>query len=155
MEINPSIRIIHRREDLYPDAGAFRPERFLVDDPPDTYTWIPFGGGTRRCLGASFALMEMRLVLARVLERTALRAAHPIWRASSSARSRWRPGTGCGSSRTACRHLHSLPIDRPPAVTGRDGSRIQSDQEPTYERAAISRRLERQHLGAPVTPDPQ
>jgi cytochrome P450 family 135 len=75
MEINPSIRVIHRREDLYPDAGAFRPERFLVDDPPDTYTWIPFGGGSRRCLGASFALMEMRIVLARVLERAALRAA--------------------------------------------------------------------------------
>jgi cytochrome P450 len=75
MEINPSIRIIHRREDLYPDAGAFRPERFLVDEPPDTYSWIPFGGGTRRCLGASFVLMEMRIVLDRVLERTALRAA--------------------------------------------------------------------------------
>jgi cytochrome P450 family 135 len=77
VEINPSIRVIHRREDLYPDAGAFRPERFLADDPPDTYSWIPFGGGTRRCLGASFALMEMRIVLARVLERTALRAASP------------------------------------------------------------------------------
>jgi cytochrome P450 len=97
MEINPSIRIIHRREDLYPDAGAFRPERFLGDDPqpdesggaqtgeagcragatPDTYSWIPFGGGTRRCLGASFALTEMRIVLRRVLERTALRPADP------------------------------------------------------------------------------
>jgi cytochrome P450 family 135 len=75
IEINPSIRLMHRREDVYPDAGAFRPERFLGDDPPDTYSWIPFGGGTRRCLGASFALMEMRVVLARVLERTALRAA--------------------------------------------------------------------------------
>jgi cytochrome P450 len=97
IEINPSIRLMHRREDVYPDAGAFRPERFLGDDPqpdesggaqtseagcragakPDTYSWIPFGGGLRRCLGASFALMEMRIVLARVLERTALRAAHP------------------------------------------------------------------------------
>ncbi len=77
IEINPSIRVIHRREDVYPDAGAFRPERFLTDDPPDTYSWIPFGGGTRRCLGASFALMEMRIVLARVLERAALRAANP------------------------------------------------------------------------------
>jgi cytochrome P450 len=75
VEINPSIRVIHRREDIYPDAGAFRPERFLVDDPPDTYSWIPFGGGLRRCLGASFALLEMRIVLARVLERAALRAA--------------------------------------------------------------------------------
>jgi cytochrome P450 len=77
VEINPSIRVIHRREDIYPDAGAFRPERFLADDPPDTYSWIPFGGGPRRCLGASFALTEMRVVLARVLERAALRAANP------------------------------------------------------------------------------
>ena len=75
IEINPSIRLIHRREDLYLDAAAFRPERFLGDDAPDTYTWLPFGGGTRRCLGASFALTEMRIVLARVLERAALRAA--------------------------------------------------------------------------------
>jgi cytochrome P450 len=78
IEINPSIRLIHRRNDLYQDANAFRPERFLVDDPPDTYTWIPFGGGTRRCIGASFALMEMRIVVARVLERAGgLRAADP------------------------------------------------------------------------------
>jgi cytochrome P450 family 135 len=78
VEINPSIRVMHRREDLFPDAGAFRPERFLVEDPPDTYTWIPFGGGTRRCLGASFALMEMRIVVARVLARAGgLRAADP------------------------------------------------------------------------------
>ena len=74
-EINPSIRVIHRRADLYPDPDVFRPERFLGSNPPDTYTWIPFGGGTRRCLGASFALMEMRVVLRRVLERTALRPA--------------------------------------------------------------------------------
>jgi cytochrome P450 len=76
-EINPSIRMMHMREDLYPDARTFRPERFLGPDAPDTYTWIPFGGGTRRCLGASFALMEMRLVVRRVLERTALRPADP------------------------------------------------------------------------------
>jgi cytochrome P450 len=75
VEINPSIRMIHRRADLYPDPESFRPERFLGPDPPDTYTWIPFGGGTRRCLGASFALMEMRIVVRRVLERCALRPA--------------------------------------------------------------------------------
>jgi cytochrome P450 len=73
VEINPSIRAIHRRGDLYPGPATFSPERFLSDDAPDTYTWVPFGGGTRRCLGASFALTEMRVVLARVLERTALR----------------------------------------------------------------------------------
>ncbi len=74
-EINPSIRMIHARPDLYPEPWAFRPERFLADDAPDTYTWLPFGGGTRRCLGASFALMEMRVILARVLERTDLEPA--------------------------------------------------------------------------------
>ncbi len=77
IEINPSIRTLHRRADLYPSPGRFVPERFLGPDPPDTYTWIPFGGGTRRCLGASFALMEMRVVLARILERTDLAAADP------------------------------------------------------------------------------
>jgi cytochrome P450 family 135 len=75
IEINPSIRMIHRRADLYPQPAAFRPERFLGPDAPDTYTWLPFGGGTRRCLGASFAMMEMRLVLRRVLQRASLRAA--------------------------------------------------------------------------------
>ena len=79
MEINPSVRGIHRRADLYPEPEAFRPERFLGEDAPDTYTWLPFGGGTRRCLGASFALMEMRLVLARILVRVGprLRAVDP------------------------------------------------------------------------------
>jgi cytochrome P450 len=72
-EINPSIRVIHRRADRYPAPREFRPERFLGDDAPDTYTWVPFGGGTRRCLGASFALLEMRIVLERVLERSELR----------------------------------------------------------------------------------
>jgi cytochrome P450 len=80
MEINPSIRTMHRRADLFPEPQRFAPERFLAIDEapiPDTYTWIPFGGGTRRCLGASFALTEMRVVLDRVLERTSLIAAAP------------------------------------------------------------------------------
>jgi cytochrome P450 len=74
VEINPSIGVIHRRADRYPQPGEFRPERFLGDDAPDTYTWVPFGGGTRRCLGASFALLEMKVVIRRVLERAELRA---------------------------------------------------------------------------------
>ena len=72
VEINPSIAVTHRRGDRYPDPLEFRPERFLGDDAPDTYTWIPFGGGTRRCLGASFALQEMRVVTRRILARTEL-----------------------------------------------------------------------------------
>ena len=63
----PSIYLLHRRPDLYPDPLAFRPERF-IEKPAGTYTWIPFGGGVRRCLGASFAQFEMAAVL-RVLAR--------------------------------------------------------------------------------------
>jgi cytochrome P450 len=52
-----------RREDLWPQAAAFRPERWLEDPPPDPMAWIPFGGGVRRCAGAPFAELEMREVL--------------------------------------------------------------------------------------------
>jgi cytochrome P450 family 135 len=67
-----SITGLHAREDLYPDPDAFRPERFL-GEPPGTYTWIPFGGGVRRCLGAAFAQEEMRIVLREIATRADLR----------------------------------------------------------------------------------
>jgi cytochrome P450 family 135 len=73
--VAPSIYLVHRREDLYPEPARFLPERFLGDRPQGgTYTWIPFGGGVRRCLGAAFAMMELRVVLAelgRALDATA------------------------------------------------------------------------------------
>ena len=72
VEINPSIAAIHRRGDCYPQPTAFRPERFLGPEAPDSYTWLPFGGSTRRCLGASFATFEMRVVIRRVIERAEL-----------------------------------------------------------------------------------
>lgn len=60
--------LVHHDPDIYPDPYSFRPERFLGEGP-GTYTWIPFGGGRRRCLGASFALLEMKIVLRAVLRR--------------------------------------------------------------------------------------
>jgi cytochrome P450 len=73
-DITPSIWLAHTRADRYPEPFAFRPERFL-DDPPSTYSWIPFGGGVRRCLGAAFAEMEMRVALKEILRRRTLTAA--------------------------------------------------------------------------------
>jgi cytochrome P450 len=58
--------LIHHDPEIYPDPHAFRPDRFL-DNPPGTYTWIPFGGGRRRCIGASFAMLEMKVVLRTLL----------------------------------------------------------------------------------------
>ncbi len=80
--VAPAIILIHFREDVYPDAEAFLPERFL-DSAPGTYTWLPFGGGMRRCLGASFAQMEMKVVLRAVLSQVELA---PVGRAERTGR---------------------------------------------------------------------
>ncbi len=69
-----SMILTHTRPDLYPEPHAFRPERFMGENAPDTYTWIPFGGGTRRCIGASFATLEMKVILRRVFSRCELQA---------------------------------------------------------------------------------
>jgi cytochrome P450 len=66
--IAPCIYLIHRRPELWPDPEKFNPARFM-DSRPSPYTFIPFGGGTRRCLGAAFATYQMKIVLSEVLRR--------------------------------------------------------------------------------------
>jgi cytochrome P450 len=68
----PNAYLIHHDPEIYPDPYEFRPERFL-DESPGTYTWIPFGGGRRRCIGASFAMLEMQVVMRMVLTSRELR----------------------------------------------------------------------------------
>ena len=72
IRVAPCIYLMHRRPEIYPDPEEFRPERFL-ENPPGTYTWLPFGGGIRRCLGAQFAQMEMKVVLQALLEHARIR----------------------------------------------------------------------------------
>jgi len=73
-DVMPTIYLAHTRPDVYRDPYEFRPERFL-DGAPETFAWIPFGGGTRRCIGAAFAEFEMRVVLETILRRADLRPA--------------------------------------------------------------------------------
>ncbi len=74
--IGISILLVHHREDLYPEPFAFRPERWL-GRKPGTYEWLPFGGGTRRCLGAALAMAEQRIVLREIARQLDLVATTP------------------------------------------------------------------------------
>jgi hypothetical protein len=79
-----SAQLVHHDPELYPEPGRFSPERFL-DQAPGTYTWLPFGGGRRRCLGASFAVEEMQIALRTVIQRFELA---PVGPAAETARRR-------------------------------------------------------------------
>jgi cytochrome P450 len=73
----PAVTLMHEDPTIFPQPQRFRPERFLEEEQGSTYTWIPFGGGRRRCLGAAFASFEMRVALRTILQRATLRAADP------------------------------------------------------------------------------
>lgn len=72
--LSPCIYLVHHREDIYPEPKRFKPERFL-ERQFSPYEYFPFGGGNRRCIGAAFAMFEMKLVLAKVLSRYSLELA--------------------------------------------------------------------------------
>lgn len=76
VSVTPSIHLVHRNPEIYPEPERFLPERF-IENPPGTYTWIPFGGGIRRCLGASFAQFEMAVVLEELVKRRDIHPADP------------------------------------------------------------------------------
>jgi cytochrome P450 len=119
-----SAYLVHRDPDIYPQPEAFRPERFLQREedgrirgrPPGTYTWIPFGGGRTRCLGASFAMLEMKVVLSAVLSRCevdALRAAPERTRRRSITLSPAGQATVVLRDRVSARRAQEPVPDRP------------------------------------------
>ncbi|MGO9760769.1 MAG: cytochrome P450 [Solirubrobacteraceae bacterium] len=82
--VAPCVYLMHRRADVYPQPRSFQPERFL-GDAARTYTWIPFGGGVRRCVAVVFAQLEMKRVIQTVLSEVELRTAES--RSEGAARS--------------------------------------------------------------------
>jgi cytochrome P450 len=93
-----AIMAMHERDDLHPDPLAFRPERFL-DTRPGTNTWLPFGGGVYRCVGAEFVLFEGRVLLRTLLQNRRLSAVDD------------RPG-----GRPSRKHPLPVPTDGAPVV---------------------------------------
>ena len=111
--VAPCIHLVHRRPDVYPEPHVFRPERFL-EQPAGTYTWIPFGGGVRRCLGATFALFEMKTVLRVIAREAALRPARPEREPVARRVITLTPGRGAEvvrDGRRPVRSADSLPVE--------------------------------------------
>jgi cytochrome P450 len=92
----PNAYLVHHDPEIYAEPYEFRPERFL-EEPPGTYTWIPFGGGRRRCIGASFALLEMQIVMRSVLAACELQPARDGHELTRRRNITIRPGAGAVS----------------------------------------------------------
>ena len=75
--VTPCAYLAHRRADSFPDPDVFRPERFL-ERRFSPYVYFPFGGGVRRCIGMSFALLEMQIVLGMLVRAFRFTAAAPV-----------------------------------------------------------------------------
>ena len=108
-----SAYLVHHDPELYENPDAMRPERFL-EQPPGTYTWIPFGGGRRRCLGASFAIAEMKIVLAAVLRRFELEPAG----APETTRRRSITFSPSGGATVILRARATAPVETAPVAVG-------------------------------------
>jgi cytochrome P450 family 135 len=118
--VAPCVHLVHRREDIYPEPLKFVPERFL-ERPAGTYTWIPFGGGVRRCLAASYAQLLMKQVIGAVVSEVELHPADP------------RPERPRKSAIAFVPHMHAMVIATPhsrptptpsAAAAGRLGSTV-------------------------------
>jgi cytochrome P450 len=110
-DVTPAIWLAHTRPDRYPEPYAFRPERFL-GEAPSTYSWVPFGGGVRRCLGAAFAEMEMRVAIAQILRMCSMNAASD--RPARVARRNVTLSPRDGTRVVARRRMSRTPRDTPP-----------------------------------------
>ncbi len=117
----PNAYLVHHDPDIYPDPYDFRPERFL-EESPGTYTWIPFGGGRRRCIGASFAMLEMQIVLRIVLTRCELRAASSGFEPTKRRNIAIRPGQGALATVRDRRPAPGAAVDQDGAGYGSRGA---------------------------------
>ncbi len=109
--VAPCIYLMHRRADIYPEPLEFQPERFLGRADAGAYTWIPFGGGVRRCVAASFAQLEIKRVIEVVLREFDLRAAGEGDEAAARSSVSFAPG---GGARVVASRRASGPADREP-----------------------------------------
>jgi cytochrome P450 len=110
--VAPCVYLMHRHPDIYPKPLSFQPERFL-DDPATTYTWIPFGGGVRRCVAVVFAQLEMKQVIRTVLNEVDLRPAYTRSEGVTRSSVSFAPD---GGARVVAARREAVPTDTPTFV---------------------------------------